>query len=135
MNVAVETEYPKTLEDILGRLTQVHGVEAVTIAREDGLVVAHRLPKGVDAKRMAAMAAVLFGSGSRVADELDRGDLHYCWLQCEQGKAVAFRTPGSTILIALLSENANVGLALLALERAADEIGRALTTLLESRGF
>jgi predicted regulator of Ras-like GTPase activity (Roadblock/LC7/MglB family) len=133
MNASAEMKYPRTLEEILRRLLEVTGVEAVTIAREDGLVVAHRLPTGADAKKMAAMAAALFGSGTKVAEELDRGDLHNCWLQCEQGKAVVFRTPGSTILIALLSEGANMGLAMLALERAAEEIGQALTTLLEAQ--
>ncbi len=107
------------------------GVEAVTIAREDGLVVAHQLPRGMDAKKMAAMAAVLFGAGSKVAEELRRGELHHCWLQCEQGRVLAVRAPGPTILIALLSEEANVGLALMALLRASEEIGRALEALLE----
>ncbi|MFQ5838813.1 MAG: roadblock/LC7 domain-containing protein [Thermoplasmata archaeon] len=131
MNPIVEMGYPRSLEEILRRLLRVPGLEAVTVARENGLVVAHRLPKGADAKKMAAMAAALFGSGSKVAEELGRGNLNHCWLQCEQGKVLALRTPGPNILIALLSEKASVGLALLALERASEEIGHALETLLK----
>ncbi len=121
--------YPHSLQEVLRRLTRVGGVEAATIAREDGLVVAHQLPSGVDEKKMAAMAAVLFGAGTRVAEELRRGAVEHCWLQCEIGKVVAYRSPGSTILIALLSEGSNVGLVLMALEKAVQEMAEAIQSL------
>ncbi len=92
-------------------------------------MVAHQLPSGVDKKKMAAMAAVLFGAGTRVAEELRRGAVQHCWLQCEIGKVVASRSPGSTILIALLSEGSNVGLVLMALEKAVQEMAEAIQSL------
>ncbi len=123
--------YSKSLEDVLLRLRRIEGVEAVTVARDDGLAVSHQLPNWVNPNKMAAMAAVLVGAGTRVAEELRRGKLRQCWLQCEGGRIIALRTPESTILIALLSEEANVGLVLTALESAAEEIGGALHDLLE----
>ncbi len=127
----VQGEYPESLEDVLKRLRRIDGIEAVTLARDDGLAVAHQLPNWLDSNRMAAMAAVLLGVGTRVAEELRKGELRQCWLQCKEGMVIAIRTSGGTILIALLGEEANVGLVLTALETAALELAQVLESLLK----
>lgn len=127
------TEGPSpSLDEVLRRLGSIDGVEAVAVARADGLVVSHHLPNWVDPNQMAAMAAVLVGAGSQVAKALRRGGLVQCLLRCEEGRIIAHSTPGSTILMTLLSEGANMGLVLTALETAAEEVGEALATLLAS---
>ncbi len=130
MNGVGEGECPQRLEEILHRLARIRGVEAASIAREDGLVVAHQLPSDLDAKKMAAMAAALLGTGTRVAEELNRGCVQHCWLHCDRGKVIAYRTPGSTLLIALLSEKANVGFVQMAMEEAIEEMHHAFSSLL-----
>ncbi len=125
------TEGPgRSLDEVLERLRSVDGVEAVAVARLDGLVVSHRLPSWMDPNLMAAMAAVLVGAASQVGQALGRGALRACQLRCEEGRVIAFRTPGSTILVVLLSEEADVNGILTSLEDATEEIGQALSALL-----
>lgn len=91
--------------------------------------MAHPPPSGVDEKKIAAMAAALFGAGTRVAEELRRGAVQHCWLQCNIGDVIAYMTPGSTILIALLLERSKVGSVLMALEKAVEGTWETIQSL------
>ena len=104
---------------VLQELRRIPDVMAVALARRDGLLIAHVLPKSMDPKRVAAMAAALgeMGLGAFFQSIVDSG----------HAKMLATGAGEEGILITMVRTDANMGLVLLSVGKAV----QAITDLLE----
>jgi len=108
----------------LRRLTDV---VAVAIARRDGLLIAHDLPKEVDPKKAAAMTAAIVGTSEMAAGELGQGRFLQAIVDSEFGKMLSTGAGEEALLVTLVRPEANMGLVLLGVERAARRIAAILS--------
>jgi hypothetical protein len=108
----------------LRRLTDV---VAVAIARRDGLLIAHDLPKEVDPKKAAAMTAAIVGTSEMAAGELGHGRFLQAIVDSEFGKMLSTGAGEEALLVTLVRPEANMGLVLLGVERAARRIAAILS--------
>lgn len=97
-------------------------LEATALISEDGLVIASALPQNVEEIRIAGMAATLLGLGERAASELNRGGLQQVLIRGDSGYVVMTRAGSGTLLLALTTQNAKLGLVFYDMDRAAAEI-------------
>src|SRR5438034_301149 len=112
----------KILQGILTELRRMPAVLGATIARRDGILIAHALPKTMDPKKIAAMAAAIVGTSEMAAIELAQGRFVRAIIESDEGKLLSLGAGDEALLVALVYDDANLGLVLLALERAAKQV-------------
>ncbi|TPV93027.1 MAG: hypothetical protein B7733_22860 [Myxococcales bacterium FL481] len=101
-------------------------VEASALISEDGLMIASALPQHIEEARVGAMSSSILSLGSRAARELERGNLKEVLVRGDQGFAVLMSAGSGSLLLALATESAKLGLLFLDTRRAAEEIKRVL---------
>ncbi|MGH1341650.1 MAG: roadblock/LC7 domain-containing protein [Nannocystales bacterium] len=101
-------------------------VEASALISEDGLMIASALPQHVEEARVAGMTATLLGLGTRAANELARGDLEEVLIRGKDGYACMMAAGSGTLLLAMTTRQAKLGLLFLDMRRAVEDIRRVL---------
>src|SRR5438094_758487 len=114
------------LQSVLAELRRLPGILGVTIARRDGILIAHSLPNGVDPKIVAAMTAAIVGTSEMATIQLAQGRFVRAIVESDHGKLLSLGAGEEALLVALVYDDANLGLVLMALERAAKQVERIL---------
>src|SRR5438876_624427 len=112
----------KILQGILTELRRMPAVLGATIARRDGILIAHALPKTTDPKTLAALAAAIVGTSEMATIQLAQGRFVRAIIESDEGKLLSLGAGDEALLVALVYDDANLGLVLLALERAAKQV-------------
>ena len=97
-------------------------VEASAVVSVDGLSIASALPQGVEEDRVSAMSAAMLSLGERIATELGRGTLEQVYVKGEKGYVFLMSIGENAVLTVLAREQAKLGLILLDMRRAADDL-------------
>ncbi len=111
---------------ILQDLRRIPDVIAVALARRDGLLIAHILPKSMDPKRIAAMAASIVGTSEMAAGEMGLGEFFQSIVDSGRGKMLATGAGEEGILVTIVRTDANMGLVLLSVGKAVQAISELL---------
>jgi len=126
------------LEDILrGLHAAVDGLQATVVISLDGFVVAAHVPSpngrrkrgdsAADSPQVAAMAASIVAISDKVLAQLQRGVMSRVLIDGSQGGIVVVPAGQDAALAVMVSHEAKLGLVMLALGRAADQVKRILT--------
>lgn len=107
-------------------LQQTEGIEASAVVSEDGLMIASVMPAGIEEDRISAMAAAMLSLGERIAGELRRGALNQVYIHGELGHVLVMAAGEDAVLTTLAYEEARLGLVLLDMRRAAEDLARLL---------
>ncbi len=113
---------------VLQELRRIPDVLAVALARRDGLLIAHALPKSMDPKRIAAMAASIVGTSEMAAGEIGLGPFFQSIVDSGGAKMLATGAGEEGILVTIVRTDANMGLVLLSVGKAV----QAISDILES---
>lgn len=112
------------------RLRQLQGsaldVEASAVVSVDGLVMASALPDEVEEDRVSAMSAAMLSLGERISKELERGDLDEVYVHGDRGYILLMSAGQDAVLTLLAREKARLGLVLLEMRRAAEDIRKLI---------
>jgi len=122
----MEADGTAQLRMILADLRRIPDIIGATIARRDGILIAHALPKTTDPKKIAAMSAAIVGTSEMAAAELGLGGFNHSIVDTRVGKMMATGAGEEAILVTLLRNEANMGLVLLSVGRAAQSIATIL---------
>ena len=98
------------------------------IVRTDGLVIASAIRENIDRDLVAAMSASILQVGKRVLEELKRGELENAIIRGKDGIMMIISINPEVYLVSMASKNANLGLMLIEMRRAAEKIDKALST-------
>lgn len=104
--------------------TNTTDVEASAVVSVDGLIIASSLPGGVEEDRVSAMSAAMLSLGERIAGELGRGGLDEVYIHGSSGYVLLTSAGAEAVLTVLAREQARLGLILLEMRRAAEDIGK-----------
>src|SRR5438445_304248 len=116
----------RRLQAILAELRRLPAVLGATIARRDGILIAHALPKTMDPKKVAAMTAAIVGTSEMATIQLAQGRFVRAIIESDEGKLLSLGAGEEALLVALVYDDANLGLVLLAMERAAKQVEKIL---------
>lgn len=111
----------QVLRTLVSNTPDMEGAACVTF---DGLVLASVLPAGADEDRVSAMAAALLSLGERTAQELQRGALDQVYVKGDRGFVVLMQAGSEAVLEAIAGSGAKLGMVLLDMKRAAQEIAK-----------
>jgi predicted regulator of Ras-like GTPase activity (Roadblock/LC7/MglB family) len=101
-------------------------IEASAVVSVDGLSIASALPQGVEEDRVSAMSAAMLSLGERIATELGRGSLEQVYVKGQKGYVVLMSVGEEAVLTALAREQAKLGLILLDMRRAAEDLAKLI---------
>ena len=106
--------------------TSSPAIEASAVVSVDGLCIASALPAEVEEDRVSAMSAAMLSLGERIAVELGRGSLEQVLIKGGKGYVVLMAVGPEAVLTALAREQAKLGLLLLDMHRAAEDLSRMI---------
>ncbi len=109
------------LRDLQASSGDIQGSAVVSV---DGLIMASSLPAGVEEDRVSAMSAAMLSLGERIATELSRGTLDQVFIRGKSGYVVLMSVGQEAVLTVLAREQAKLGLIMLDMRRAAEDLGR-----------
>ena len=101
-------------------------VEASAVVSIDGLTIAAALPANVEEDRVAAMSAAMLSLGERIAGELARGGLDEVYIHGSSGYVLIMSVGNDAVLTALAREEAKLGLVLLEMRRAVEDLRKMI---------
>jgi predicted regulator of Ras-like GTPase activity (Roadblock/LC7/MglB family) len=101
-------------------------IEASAVVSVDGLSIASALPQGVEEDRVSAMSAAMLSLGERIATELGRGTLEQVYVKGEKGYVILMSVGEEAVLTALAREQAKLGLILLDMRRATEDLSKLI---------
>lgn len=116
------TDVWSRLEETIDELSHVTDIKSAAVVRRDGLVVTHSLPEGVDPRIVAAMTAAIVGTSEMATVQLAQGRFVRAIVESDDGKLLSLGAGEEAILVALVYDDANLGLVLMAMERAAKRV-------------
>ena len=99
-------------------------IEASAVVSVDGLIMASALPADVEEDRVSAMSAAMLSLGERIASELGRGYLDQVYIRGDNGYVFLMSVGEDAVLTILARKNAKLGLVLLDMKRAAEDLSR-----------
>ena len=99
-------------------------IEASAVVSVDGLPIATALPREVEEDRVSAMSAAMLSLGERIASELGRGGLSEVQIKGESGYVILKSLGTEAVLTVLARESAKLGLVLLDMRRAAEDLAK-----------
>jgi predicted regulator of Ras-like GTPase activity (Roadblock/LC7/MglB family) len=102
------------------------GIEASAVVSVDGLIMASALPEVVEEDRVSAMSAAMLSLGERISGELGRGLLDQVYIRGDRGYVILTSIGEEAVLTALAREGAKLGLILLEMRRAAEDLERVV---------
>ena len=110
------------LEEVLDELT-MHNPDILSalVVSDDGLNVASGIPYHDD-DAVALAASDLTDMAEEFSERLDQGKLNRILLEGERRTTVVVRAGKHTILVVLVPADAKLGLVMLSMRRAADQI-------------
>ena len=100
--------------------------EASAVVSVDGLSIASALPQGVEEDRVSAMSAAMLSLGERISTELGRGTLEQVYIKGQKGYVVLESVGHEAVLTVLAREHAKLGLILLDMRRAAEDLAKLI---------
>lgn len=101
-------------------------IQASAVVSVDGLSIASALPQGVEEDRVSAMSAAMLSLGERIASELGRGLLDQVYIKGENGYVILMSVGEEAVLTAMARQQAKLGLILLDMRRAAEDLSRLI---------
>lgn len=115
------------LDSILSDLNGTSAdIEASGVISTDGLMMAAKLPAGMDEDRVGAMSAAMLALGDRTAKELARGDLEQVLVKGENGYVLMTYAGREAVVTVVAKANAKLGLIFLDVKRAAESIANLI---------
>jgi predicted regulator of Ras-like GTPase activity (Roadblock/LC7/MglB family) len=109
------------LRDLQASSGDIQGSAVVSV---DGLIMASSLPTGVEEDRVSAMSAAMLSLGERIAGELGRGSLDQVYIHGKAGYVVHMSVGLEAVLTVLAREQAKLGLIMLDMRRAAEDLSK-----------
>ena len=97
-------------------------LKGVLLASVEGLPVAHALSNGMDANRVAAMAAAASSLGRRISDSMATGTLNEVSVKGEEGMLFVYSAGPKAVLAVIGPSPSNAGLIHLEARNTAKEI-------------
>jgi uncharacterized protein len=118
----------KQLSEILRNLqATTPGLIGACIVSIDGFAIASELPQSVEERRVAAMAAAMLALGEQTTVEFEQGALKRVFVEGEEGYTIIMNAGPEGVLSGVARKDAKLGLIFLQMERAAENVRRAMT--------
>jgi predicted regulator of Ras-like GTPase activity (Roadblock/LC7/MglB family) len=120
----MSTNVEKMQEILRGLRRASADVVGASIVSIDGFVIASLLPAEIDEEQVSGMAAAMVGVGERISSELMGSTMEQTYVRSAKGYVVLNAVGTDSVLVALTTKDAKLGLIFIELKRACVELAR-----------
>lgn len=124
--MAVQTRSEALNETLATILNESIDITGALVVSRDGLVMASRLPAGLEDTRVGAVSAGVLSLGVRSITQLGRGDFNQILAQGTKGNVVVTSAGTKAAFVALTNQGVNLGMVFLEAHEGAERIARIL---------
>jgi uncharacterized protein len=111
-----------SIRDLVAAIRRREGVDAALILGRDGLLIDSQLGPGLDADDIAARVSAMIGPADELGAATARGDLLTAVFEHRHGLAIVAVLSQETILLVLVTPQANIAQLLFELRRNREHI-------------
>lgn len=118
-------------EEFLGLIRDMKNASdmlGAAIITRDGLLFVSDLPEDVNTEIFAAMSATMFGAAETAALELKKSSVERVITEGEKIKLVSTSAGENAMLVSMVSNDSNLGLILMEMEKAANLVQDMMNT-------
>ena len=110
------------LMQILKKLKAGGDIEGAAVITRDGLLIASELSTNIDGETLAAMTATMTGAAETAIQELKKSSPDRVIVESKNTKLISVGAGEQAILACVINADAKLGLILLEMKKAADNI-------------
>ncbi|MBI5159062.1 roadblock/LC7 domain-containing protein [Candidatus Micrarchaeota archaeon] len=114
------------LEGFLKEIAESVDVEACVVALKNGTVAASSFSSSIDAQLAAATSSEIIRAAEACSGELKKGALQQVVVESGLGKIIAVPAGKNALIACVVKPSGNVGLALVAMNKAAKKISEKM---------
>jgi predicted regulator of Ras-like GTPase activity (Roadblock/LC7/MglB family) len=124
--MALQTRSEALSETLATILNESIDIMGALIVSRDGLVMASRLPSGLEDTRVGAVSAGVLSLGLRSITQLGRGEFNQILAQGTKGNVVVTNAGPKAAFVVLTNQGVNLGMVFLEAREGAERIAGIL---------
>ncbi len=121
-----ESRSQKMVERLRDLQASSPDIEGSAVVSVDGLSIASALRPDIEEDRVSAMSAAMLSLGERIASELGRGKLDQVYIKGDNGYVILLAIGEEAVLTIMARKEAKLGLILLDMRRAAEDLTKMI---------
>ena len=111
------------IDKILGEFVKsTASIQAAAVMTRDGLLIASKLHKSVDADRLSALSASILSLANRASTDLQQGDLGEVVFYSSVGFVLMVKVGGNAVLSVVSKPNSRLGMLLHDAKKSAETL-------------
>ncbi|UCD01223.1 MAG: roadblock/LC7 domain-containing protein [Promethearchaeota archaeon] len=116
----------ENLKKELERLEDFSEIIGVAIANRNGLLISSKLPRDIDERKFAAMAATMFSGIETALSALENEQINNFTVEFNDNQLIILGINEKAIIVVLLNYNVNLGLIFIEIEESIKNIQKIL---------
>lgn len=114
----------QNLNKELNKLEKFSGIIGIAIVNRNGLLISSHLPRDIDDRKFATMAAIMYESIETAVSSLNGDKIIHLTVEFDEYQLLVIEVDENIVLVSLMDLNINLGLILIEIEESIKKINK-----------
>ena len=114
----------QNLNKELNKLEKFSGIIGIAIVNRNGLLISSHLPRDIDDRKFATMAAIMYESIETAVSSLNGDKIIHLTVEFDEYQLLVIEVDENIVLVSLMDLNINLGLMLIEIEESIKKINK-----------
>ena len=114
----------QNLNKELNKLKKFSGIIGIAIVNRNGLLISSHLPRDIDDRKFASMAAIMYESIETAVSSLNGDKIIHLTVEFDEYQLLVIEVDENIVLVSLMDLNINLGLILIEIEESIKKINK-----------
>lgn len=114
----------QNLNKELNKLQKFSGIIGIAIVNRNGLLISSHLPRDIDDRKFATMAAIMYESIETAVSSLNGDKIIHLTVEFDEYQLLVIEVDENIVLVSLMDLNINLGLILVEIEESIKKINK-----------
>jgi len=114
----------QNLNKELNKLEKFSGIIGIAMVNRNGLLISSHLPRDIDDRKFATMAAIMYESIETAVSSLNGDKIIHLTVEFDEYQLLVIEVDENKVLVSLMDLNINLGLILIEIEESIKKINK-----------
>jgi len=114
----------QNLNKELNKLEKFSGIIGIAMVNRNGLLISSHLPRDIDDRKFATMAAIMYESIETAVSSLNGDKIIHLTVEFDEYQLLVIEVDENIVLVSLMDLNINLGLILIEIEESIKKINK-----------
>jgi len=114
----------QNLNKELNKLEKFSGIIGIAMVNRNGLLISSHLPRDIDDRKFATMAAIMYESIETAVSSLNGDKIIHLTVEFDEYQLLVIEVDENIVLVSLMDLNINLGLMLIEIEESIKKINK-----------